>query len=372
MKKKILSVLLAVCCLFSAGCTDDTTSQQVSTPDTSVTSASSQTEPAPEVTTTTAAPAPEEPEPLPFNQGTALELILSGNAEDIYVIDADCYVLTENTVIYVRNGSYVRGDLGVCVESILDEVCTVTGLPAAAKYGTTDVQYILPAYGYSEDSFIGVNGDGELLNVVISPLEDGITPWSERNFILLDDGDPYFANETPEGMFQLLTGVVLRNNGVSLGNTLDVGIELLCAEKLLEQHGCHTWSWVQFYKPFDFDDSCIRSGADGFDHMFMNGGGAHSVYGFVFCSFLEDTYGEDIFVKLLNKATAEGFDAAYESVNEDAALAADTQQMRDIIISVTELDVFEKFAQWYGSDWSGKVQEWKDYMTSIGEDVSFL
>lgn len=316
---------------------------------------------------------------LPYNQGTALELVLSGDPTDLYTIDEDCYVLTENTVLYIRSGSYVRGDLAENVEDMLATVCGLTKLTPAHKgelneYHDVFMQGTLEAYGFNKGSFVNVNDSMERIDIVITPLENSEIEWAMDNFLLLDDNDPYPDCEFPSTTYHELIHTVFINNGVMLGGTIDEGIAEYFSEIIMMEMGIKTWNWVMYYDDYIFDPACISEGADGFDITFADAPDRsfHYAYGFILCNFLADTYGEDIFRKLLNAATADGFDSSYDPNDEKAFVAADTEHMKKILISVTEPDMFDKFAQWYEAEWDGEIQEWKDYMTSLGEDVSFI
>ena len=219
-----------------------------------------------------------------------------------------------------------------------------------------------------------MNEDSSRVNLMIVTLEGAQIEWAGCNYAVLDDQDLYYDCESPEIAHHELTHTVFLNNGVDLGPTLNEVLSTFYSEKNMKKQGIQTWSWIQYYDFFNFDDKCITSGADGFDHAFhyADDRSFHYTYGFIFCKFLEDAYGDDIFVKLLNAATVDNFDASYSPDDEKSSLAHDTEQMKKIIISVTEKNVFDKFAEWYSSQWDNEKQEWKDYMTSIGEDVSFL
>ncbi len=323
---------------------------------------------------TTAAPVESKPQDAAYNKGKAPEIKLSGNPDDSFVAEEDCYILTENAVLYIKSGATVRGDLAECAEKKLADVSKVTGLDFKLKKPQTDsVQSVLDLY-YDSESFKEMNENNSRVNLIIVTLEGAEIEWAGCNYAVLDDQDLYYDCETADVAHHELTHTIFLNNGADLGPTLNEGIATFFSEKNMEQQGAHTWSWIQYYDHYGFDDKCILEGADGFDHAFhyADDRSFHYVYGFTFCKFLEDTYGKDVFKKLLDAATSDGFDASYSPDDEAGSLAHDTEHMKKIIISVTEKNVFEKFAEWYSSEWSNEKQEWKDYMTSIGEDVSFL
>lgn len=410
MSKKIISFLAVLGCIMTAACSNSTVSQQESTQPLEMTTALTtiQSETASEATTaattiqteatsestaaittspleaepqvtiaaTTAVTASEtsQPEEKVYNKGTAPEITLSGDPADIFVAEEDCYALTENAVLYIKRGATVRGDLGKCAESKMSDICKVTGLDYKLKTEQiNDISSIFDVY-YDSGSYVGMNEDDSRVNLMLVTLEGDEIQWAGCNFALLDDEDLYYDCETPDTAHHELTHTICLNNGVDIGPTLEEGLATFYSEKMMEQYGCQTWSWIQYYYPYNFDDACIFEGADGFDHAFHDAPDRsfHYAYGFIFCTFLEDTYGNDVFMKIRDAATADSFDASYSLEDETASLAADTEQLKEIIIAVTDADVFDKFAEWYTANWESEKNDWKEYMTSLGEDVSFL
>lgn len=268
----------------------------------------------------------------------------------------------------------MRGDLGKCAESKMADICKVTGLDFELKTAAADdISSILELY-FDSGSYLGMNSDASRVNLMVVTLEGAEIEWAGCNFALLDDEDLYYECEIADVAHHELTHTIFLNNGVDIGPTMEEGLATFYSEKLMEENGFHTWSWVQYYFPYNFDNACIFEGADGFDVAFDDAPDRsfHYTYGFIFCKFLEDTYGNDIFVKIRDAATKDRFDSSFSPDDAEASLAEDTKQLKEIIISVTDVDVFDKFTQWYSAEWTGEIQRWKDYMTSIGEDVSFL
>lgn len=395
MRKKILSFLVAISCLMAVGCTEKNTAtqQKSSQPAVSTTTANtSQTEPTPEATesalpsleaapsTTEVTAAVEEESAASqqksavVNKGTAPEITLSGDPNDVFIAEENCYAVSENAVIYIERGATVRGHLIECAEAKMTDICKVTGLDFDLKtQPDTDIQSVFDVY-YDSSSYVGMNEDNSRVNIMLVTLEGGEIEWAGRNMALLDDEDVYYDCEYFDVAHHELTHTILLNNGVNLGPTLEEGLATFYSEVALEEYSYNTWNWAQYYYPADFDDACILDGADGFDHAFHYAPDRsfHYIYGYIFCTFLEDVYGDDIFMDIRNAATKDGFDASFYPDNEEASLAEDTEQMKKIIISVTDNEVFDKFAAWYAEDWENEKTEWKAYMTSLGEDVSFM
>lgn len=373
MKNKIIYFLLAVACVFSCSCgnssdknTKETTTEATTTTTTVATTTTN--------ATTTTAPVEEEIKVDPTeNKGKAVKIELSGDKNDSFVTEEACYAVTENAILYFSEGVTVRGDIGECAEKKLADVERITGLDFKVKVESEyDIQPAIDLY-FGEGNFEGLNADNTYVNILIVNLENDEIEWADHNHALLDDEDLYFEAEVSNVAHHELIHVVFLNNYVDLGATLDEGIAEFYTEKLMKEYKNQTWSWVQYYFPYDFDDSSILNGKDGFECNFVNeeNRSYHYTYGLFFVHFLYETYGENILNDIGKAATDDKFDSSYDP-NDESTIKADDEQLKNIIISVTEDDVFEKFAQWYKDNLSRLQTEWKDYMTSIGEDVSFI
>ncbi len=374
MKKKLIAYLLAVVCVFSCGCgkNSDKDNKETTTM-TTTTTVTTTTAPKDETTTTTTAPEVEIKVDPTENKGTAPMIELSGDKNDSFVVEEDCYAVTENAILYFREGITIRGDIGECAEKKLADVSRITGLDFEPKVDSEyDLQSGIDVY-FGEGSFKELNADNSYVNILIVNLENDEIEWAEYNQLLLDDEDLYFESENLSVAHHELIHVAFLNNFANLGATLNEGIAEFHAEKLMKEYENNTWSWVQYYFPYEFDDSSILSGKDGFECNFVNeeNRSYHYTYGIYFAHFLYETYGENIFKDIGKAATDDKFNPSYDPYDE-STVKADDEQLKNIIISVTDDDVFDKFSQWYQDNLSRLQTQWKDYMTSIGEDVSFL
>ena len=133
-----------------------------------------------------------------------------------------------------------------------------------------------------------------------------------------------------------------------------------------------------YYQPGNIDAAYILEGADGFESEFYQNEYYDQYtyfYGYMFMSFIEETYGKEAFLDIADAVTKSDYERNFngdtdEEIKEN--LKKSDEIIKGAIISVTEEGVFEKFAGWYTDNNKRRFDDWKTYMTSIGEDVSFL
>ncbi len=295
----------------------------------------------------------------------ALEVELSGNAEESFTAEEDCYVEGEQVIIYIQSGVTINQDVLNVTEDIMASLSETTGLSFDKKFEPDSDMSSRDMY-FEEGAFTGLNEDATKVNVMIVNLEDGAVPWAWENNAILDDEDYDFELTGYQAIYHELTHVLQFRNGVALGSTLDEGYATYVSAKAQQSDGIVPWSAMQYYYPYDFDDSVIFGGESSFHHAY-NDREIPYQYGFRFVSFLMDTYGEDVYINILNEATAQGFNNSYDPENEEESMKEDTVQMIEIIKSQTSEDVFEQFIQWYNNKWSGKCQEFMDYTGIMNE-----
>ena len=83
-------------------------------------------------------------------------------------------------------------------------------------------------------------------------------------------------------------------------------------------------------------------------------------------SFLVDVYGDDIFFKIVDAATADGYNEGYDYYDRENSINADTEHLKKIIKSQTSDDVFEEFADWYEENWENECDEYYAHLSELG------
>lgn len=391
MKKKLLPLLLAITCVFSASCgntadstgssdkeitttTETTTTTELTTPTETTTSQPSQTE----VVTTTKTQTPAD---ATENMGKAKKIELSGNKDDVFVVNEACYAVTENAILYFEKGTTVRGDIGTSIELKMKEVSEITGLTYEYKNEpalTESFKNSCSLY-FEEGDFKDLNFDNSYVNIVVAELVDAQIPYAYYNFVVLDPDYIYYDGEDdPGAAYHELTHVIFLNNYADMGETLNEGLATYFSEQILMNYGIQTWSWIMYYQPGNIDAAYILEGADGFESEFYLNEYYDQYsyfYGYMFMNFIEETYGKEAFLDIADAVTKSDYERSFDGDTDEEIkenLKKSDEIIKEAIISVTEEGVFEKFADWYKDNNKRLFADWKTYMTSIGEDVSFL
>ncbi len=359
MKKLILAAAFAAVCLSLAACSSSAVSAPVSAPSTSDSV---------QVSLSDTANADETADVPDDSLQQVQKITLSGNPEDVFTAETDCYTEGDKVVLYFGKGVNVRGDMLAMTERVMNELSSITGLDYERNCDYNEYTEFRNL-GLENSTFEHINPKSEKINVVLAynPEKHSIQCAFE-NGALLDEYD-YDMNETGcQILYHELSHVIhLRNSGY-VGRTLGEGYAVYLSELAMRQAKMPVWSHIQHYMPVSFDDSIIAKGAEGFSCEADTFEGNYD-YGLRMVLFLEETYGKGTFMKVADEAVAHGFDYSYEGEDLQAAKDADTRDLIRIISAATSEDVFDRFAKWYEKSWDDKVRDYTAYMESIGQVI---
>lgn len=132
--KKLTSMLIALfACLSIASCSSKQQENSVENePENSVIS----TEEATDASTEAPTDAPTE-SPTEAPKPTADKITLSGNPDDTFTAEADCYAESDRVTMYFQKGVTIKGDMIKLTEKAMDEITEATGL----EYNKTKFPY---------------------------------------------------------------------------------------------------------------------------------------------------------------------------------------------------------------------------------------
>ncbi len=304
------------------------------------------------------------------DEGTGIKKItLSGNAEDTFIAEEDCYTEGENVVLYFTKGLTVRGDMLDVTEYIMEGLEGTTGLNF--EYNSKYNDYIEFRGEYLTEDFSNVNVGAEKINVIIAyDPEGGAYACAYENGAVLDASDYDFELTGYQTIYHELAHVIHLRNAADISSAMDEGYAEYFSHLALKYHKLPSWTHIQYFDPYDYDQTPITQGREGFNSKFPTKNDNYH-YGFRFVMFLEDTYGEGIFMKIAKEAEVQKYDASYDYYFEEESIKEDTDQLAEIIISQTSEDVFERFVKWNETEFRNKYQEYKDYMNSIGQVINW-
>ncbi len=311
---------------------------------------------------TTESPLPTEAATTTPEPQTAPKIELSGNPNDSFTAENDCYAEGDKVILFIQKGETVKGDVLEVTETIMEDLCEATGFTFDKHYQPASAMECRDMY-FEPGIFSEINKEAEKINILIVELEDALE-WASDHNAILDESNYDYELTCYQTIYHELVHVIQSRNGVNLGRTLDEGFATYMADKAQRAKNMPAWNAAQYYFPVSFDDSLIMGGEEAFQHMFDDKDTNYQ-YGFRFVTFLFDTYGDDIFAKILAEAAAQNFEDSYDLNNEEASKKEDTKQLITIIKSQTSDDVFERFGEWYTNNWSTKGEEYMTQMESI-------
>lgn len=386
MKRHLATAFLAAFCLAAAGCSDTVADGGVSvtssettaatesttalTSDTTISTAVSEevttiATTTTAMTTTTAASIADEPVIVEPDTG---RIELSGDPADIFTAEEDLYVEGESVVLYLQKGVTVRGDMLEVTERIMDSLSATSGM--SFDKGENAEPYTECKHLYFDRySLTDINADADKIDILIVDMGDDYVQWAASNTAVLDPSDYDYDSTYNQTIYHELAHVLQYRNGMSLSRTLDEGFATYMADKAMRADGVPAWVSIQYYAPYDYDDSAVFQGEEGFVSM-HDSGDANYQYGIRLMTFLHDEYGDDIYMQLLDKAHKQGFSDSFSAGDLTEASKAHTEQLKTVLRSATgDDDVLERFSEWYSSSWDDQVESYMLYMESLGLEV---
>lgn len=349
MTEKILAVLLAAVMILSlfVGCGND--------------AADSPEDFAPDTTVSEADPdADNNEEPTVYKEP---KIELSGNADDKFIAEENCYAESERVVMFIQKGREVRGDMLKVTEKVMDDLTAATGMPFERNYNDGLTEEI--SFHFGEGAFEGINEGNEKVYVILTELSDTV-PTASESGIVVDSIDYDYKELAYQTIYHELAHVNHLMNGANLGSALSEGFAVYASEKALKQQNMPLWNQYAYYFPYNLDESAFSEGEEGFRYDFPEKDFNYH-YGFRFMHFLADTYGEDCFKNILDKASAERFSPAYTIGGPENQEEITNENLINIVKSQTDDDVFDKFSKWNKNHWNEKIAAFEAYNASIGE-----
>ena len=270
-------------------------------------------------------------------------LVLSGNAEDLYVTEKPEYVESERIIMFIDKGIEIPGNILEQMEALMSLVEEETGFLFFNDKGycmaPSDVRYTL----WGQDGFLGVDAEQKKFHIFVVPHEVW-WPSSSGDMIVLGPEDIRFGEGEGNAAVHELAHAAHQRNGVQMNRVIDEGFATYIEGKICEKDELFT---------FDYDARenyravYAEITAETAEKEFVDGAmDEHNyLYGYWFITYLTENYGEDIYRKLLEAANAEADEYQGEMTKEE---------MVPIVKSVTSETIFEEFGAWFeetAKDW---------------------
>lgn len=351
--KKFLPIIASACIIFTA-CENKQPNNEITEDN-----ASSVVTDIPEETTEATEPPTEEPtvpETEPIINAEKIEL--SGDPNDVFTAENDCYAENENIVMFFQKNVSIKGDMLEIAGKVMNDLSETTGFDFSENCDTEhDFSFVADMY-FEPDYFSGVNPDESKVNIFVVDLGDAVE-FTYVNSAVFFSSDFDYEYDFYSVLYHELSHVLQFRNGVDLGNVMNEGFAAYTENKARLSNDIPAWTAAQFYFPSQFDDSIISGNDEDFTYLFDVNDNNYQ-YGFRFVTFLYDTYGEDIFFDILANATEKEFYAGYEPDNYEASVRAKSEELLSIIKSETSENVMADFRNWYNANWSLRAQEYME------------
>lgn len=279
-------------------------------------------------------------------------LVLSGNAEDLYVTKKPEYVESERIIMFIDKGIEIPGNILEQMESLMALVEEETGLLFFNDTGycmaPSDVRYVI----WGQDGFLGVDAEQKKFHIFVVPHEVW-WPSSSGDMIVLGPEDIRFGEGEGNAAVHELAHAAHQRNGVQMNRVIDEGFANYIEGKICDEDELF---------PFDYDvreeyervfvEITAETAEKEFVDAAMNE--YNYLYGYWFITYLTENYGEDIFRKLLETANAEADEYQGEMSKEE---------MVPIVKTVTSETIFEEFGAWFeekAKDWPRAEIYWAE------------
>lgn len=353
MKLKTL-LLCAVICLFCTACGTHATSDSL---DSNMSSSEIATEDSSNEDNTSLNLLEETKLPK------ATKIEVSGNKEDVIVVDSDCYIEGDKVIIYLQKGLSVPGDVLKVTEEIMADLEAASGFTFDKNYAH-DTTLCHDLY-YEPGIFEGINEDNAKINVLVVSLTDNYVQWASDNNAIIDITDYDYDYMFYQTLYHELAHVLQARNGVGLSPTLNEGYATYLASKTIQAKGTPDWNTMQYFGENAEVEALISEGESAFSAE-LEGRNAPYQYGFRFLQFITAAYGEDAFRRILDEATRQNYNAGYDESNYEASIKEDTDQLISIFKSLFSENIFEEFKTWYFQEYSQIQADYYQYMTAFG------
>jgi len=281
-------------------------------------------------------------EMLSNNSSALVEpLVLSGNPEDIYITKKPEYITSETIDFYVDEGIELSGDITVKFESLLDLVETATGMEFNGKKyigEAIDDDYSWLIESYFGDAFNCFSPDKTKLNIIVVGEEKDL-PYCINGFVLLNPCDiDIDSREYTTAPHEMIHALHL-TNGTYFSPVLTEGYACYMTGQLIEKYGYkynndYRWNYVGYgniWTKENAEAEFLKEREDNWECY---------IYGYRLLTYLNEVYGDDIFIRLLENAEEySGMNYGDDSLNYEGMSAK-------VLKETTCETVFEDFAMW--------------------------
>lgn len=261
-------------------------------------------------------------------------MVLSGNAEDVYVTTQPEYVVKDNTILFLDEGIKVYGNTMELIETIFMLAEKETGFKLENESAYADIRSNGPAWLFGADVFAGVDPAVEKYHIYVVPSEK-CSPCAPGYCMVINPIDLEIA--AGEGMAILHEHIhnLHMANGVSMDRTMDEGYATYMTGRVADRDEVIPFNFDAKMNYSGYNKEITKANAEEEFSVIAEDDWEEYLYGYRFMTFIFETYGEDIFKNILATANVSNYN-----------MGIDAENMAPIVKKHTSETVFEDFADW--------------------------
>ena len=263
-------------------------------------------------------------------------LVLSGNASDKYVTTKPEYVENDKMILFLAEGVKVYGNTMELLEKLVAIAEKESGLymdndtPFAESSGnSTD-------WLYGQQTFQGVDPTGEKFHVYVVS-HDVCTPCALGSGVVLNPQDLEIEAGAGDVMLHETLHCLQMLNGVQMDSIMDEGFATYMTGRICDKDEEMNFNFDATMNYSYYDRKITKENAEEIFCEVKEDNWEDYLYGFRFITYLYETYGEDIFIRILKDASPQDT-IAYAGLS--------SKEVVTYIKGNTSDTVFEDFAVW--------------------------
>lgn len=275
---------------------------------------------------------------LKITAGTeiAAPLVLSGNAADEYVTTKQEYVEGERIILFLDEGVKVYGDTVKLLEKLIDIAEKESGLYLENDSTFSVLKGNETDWIFGQEAFVGVDPNGEKFHVYVVEY-DVCSPCAVGHGVVLNPIDLEIAAGEGSTMIHETLHCLQMKNGVQMDSIMDEGFATYLCGRICDKDEEMNFNFDATMNYSYYETKITKENAEEIFCAEKEDNWQNYLYGFRFMTYLYETYGEDIFINILEDASPE---------SSMSVLCLKPEEVVPYVKANTSDTVFEDFAEW--------------------------
>lgn len=275
---------------------------------------------------------------LEITAGTEIAepMVLSGNAADEYVTTKQEYVVGERIILFLDEGIKVYGDTVELLEKLIAIAEKESGLSLENDTPFSNMKGNDTDWIFGQDAFVGVDPNGEKFHVYVVEY-DVCVPCAVGYGVVLNPIDLEIADGEGYAMIHETLHCLQMKNGVQMSSVMDEGFATYLGGRICDKDEEMNFSFDATRNFSYYETKITKENAEEIFCAEKEENWENYLYGFRFVTYLYETYGDEIFINILDDASPD------DSMSVVSLTAAESVPFVKMNTSDT---VFEDFAVW--------------------------